>query len=224
LRDPGIESSVLRKPFGFPPPAQPSNETAIIITREDMRSPKLMMKWSGLEECPNCHAHQPRALPVKCDCGNELAKSTCKTCGYNFSPMGARVPEFCDQCGCRVKHDVKPGFSAERMMGMFGGYSAIFAMTFRGDANQRMKSLRGDVGKRMDELYALARAGCDIERCKLSNGAIILFFYPKGSLVNITPEQLQALDVAIREADVGYLMGKEETIVVEKTLMEVAVR
>ena len=210
--------------FGFPPPAQPSNETAVIITREDMRNPGLMMKWSGLEECPNCHARQPRTLPVKCDCGNELAKSTCKTCGYNFSPMGARVPEFCNRCGREVEHSVRDGFSAERMMGMFGGWASVFAMTFRGDAHRRMRSLRDDVGKRMDELYALARRGCNIEKCKLSNGAIILFFYPKGPLVSIMPEQLQALDDIFRDADVGYLMGKEETILAEKTLMGVTVK
>jgi hypothetical protein len=38
------------------------------------------------------------------------------------------------------------------------------------------------------------------------------------------PEQLQALDDIFRDADVGYLMGKEETILAEKTLMGVTVK
>ncbi len=208
--------------FVFPPPAQPSSETAVIFTKEDAHRPTM---WSELPECPNCHVNHPRTLPVRCErCGNELVKSTCKTCGYNFSPIGARVPQFCKRCGCEVKHSIKTGFSAERVMGMFGGFSMVFAITFRDGADQRVRKLRGDTETKVNELFVLARTGCNIERCKMSNGAVILFFYPKGPIVSITPDQLQALDSALRDADMGYLMGKEETILAEKTLMGVVAK
>jgi predicted amidophosphoribosyltransferase len=175
-----------------------------------------------VEECPNCHRLQPNSAAVVCKfCGKIIAESTCHVCGFNLSPLGTPVPSVCDRCGAPSLHHVEKGYSAERLTGMYGGDRATFAFAFHPDAHETLSRLPLHQRSEMDRFYRTLQYGCVKDKCKLSTGATVIFFIARGRVVKATPEHLRQFDALIREAGIGYLMSRQETILAEKIAKEV---
>lgn len=217
----GAGGAVPRNMWCPPPPAKPSDEVAVFIYKKDPKDLLMQRQRSGIVECPNCHVQYPASTSVKCGCGNVIAKSTCHICGYNLGGEKGRIRLLCPKCRKPVPHTVKQGYSAERLTGMYGGFSAAFSLMFHPNAYSMFERLREELQWKIASLFKDARAGCMVDRCKFATGALVLFFIPRKTVIAVTPERLQELDGILREAGLGYLMPKEEAILAEKKLLGV---
>lgn len=211
--------AVLQDAWHPPSPARPSDEVAAFIYGKDPKGLLEQREQSDILECPNCHVQHPASVPVKCGCGNTIIDSACHVCGHSFDVKRVRL--FCPVCRKVVPHAVKQGYSAERLAGMYGGFSAAFSLMFRPDAYSMLNRMRKSLVRGISAMYEDVKAGCMVDRCKFTTGALGVLFIPRDKLIGATPERLQELDEALREADLGYLMSKEEAILAEKMVMEV---